>query len=152
VVTPIGFAAAEEPGRLVVVSRGATDRPAVSDLVVLMAGLFGGSDRLRDLAMREGLFYQAGQAWWAAPSIKLPTWSDNEDDEELDVGPVLASDELFREAATIVAERCRVTVMAYPRSLIAAEDSVTWLRGIGVDVDEFGLVTLGSEEQRRSER
>lgn len=47
------------------------------------------------------------------------------------------------EAARVVADRCRVTMMAYPGSLVSDEYSVMWLRGVGVDVDEFRLAALG---------
>ena len=141
VITPVGFAAGEEPSRLLVTSQGEGDRPAVADLLVVMAGLFGGSEPLRQLALAEGLLHQQGATWWAAPNVELPSIDDHGDEAEPMV--VHASDELFLEAARICADLCRVTVMAYPGSLVVAERSVSWLRGLGFDVDEFGLVAVG---------
>ncbi|CAB4600161.1 MAG: hypothetical protein F2534_21985 [Actinobacteria bacterium] len=147
VTTPVGYAADGRPRKVVTVSHGLHDRPAVADLVVVVAGLFGGSDDLRSMAEREGLLHVDGQRWWVQPSVTLPSWGDMDDDpaeEGADVDPIVASDELFAEAARVVAERCRVSVMAYPNSIATQERSVEWLRGEGVDVDEFRLAAAGS--------
>ena len=142
VITPIGFAAGEEPSRLLVTSDGQGDRPAVADLVVVMAGLFGGNDRLRQMALAEGLLHQRGSSWWVTPNVNLPS-IDEWDDEEPEANVVHASQELFFEASRVCAYLCRVTVMAYPQSIVSAQGSVAWLRGAGFDVDEFGLVAVG---------
>lgn len=72
VITPIGFARGSVPSRIVLVSRGLSGRPAVADIVVVMAGLFGGSDRLRELAIAKGLLHKKGRTWWAQPLVDLP--------------------------------------------------------------------------------
>ncbi len=144
VITPVGFAAGSEPAHLTLVSHGQSGRPAVADLVVLMAGLFGGSDRLRAMADAEGLLHQVGSQWWVAPAAELPEF-DDEVDEPAGGELVIASSGIFEEALDVVRDRCRVTVMAFPDSLVSDEGTVAWLRSGGVDVDEFTLKPAGSE-------
>jgi hypothetical protein len=60
VITPIGFAAGEEAPCRPVVSYSVPDRPAVADIVIVMAGLFGGSELLHELALQEGLLITTG--------------------------------------------------------------------------------------------
>jgi hypothetical protein len=43
----------------------------------------------------------------------------------------------------IIAERCRVTSMILPDSSLNQNNSVLWMRSLGIDVDEFSLVIRG---------
>lgn len=143
VISPIGFAAGGEPDHLVVVSHSLDGRPAIADVVVAMAGLFGGRHELQRLALTEGLLSQHGEHFVAMPSVEMPIWDDGEDDESGEAPPIVGSDALVAEAARIVSEKCRVTVTAYPDSIVATEQSVHWLRAKGIDVDEFTYTPMG---------
>lgn len=43
----------------------------------------------------------------------------------------------------IVAEKCRVTSVRLPDSSLNQNNSETWMRSLGIDVDEFSLVIKG---------
>lgn len=145
-VTPFGYAAGEETERVVIVSHGVSGRPAIADLLPVMAGLFGGSDLFRSLAASEGVLRRNGRAHLALPYAELPdaTIEDGRGGYEFD-DPIPISFELFDEVTRIVSDQCRATVAAFPDSLVAAEGSVSWLRGLGVDVDEFTLTAAGDQ-------
>lgn len=137
VITPIGYAPDGLPPKIIVVSYGMHPRPAIADVFVVMAGLFGGSDTLWDLADLEGLLQRKGNTRWAQPSAQAPPLEEDDDDDDDDGGPIIASSGLFDEAIAIVTERCRVTIMAYPGSHVLRQRSGPWMRDLGIDTDEF---------------
>ena len=50
------------------------------------------------------------------------------------------SGKLYEMSFKIIAERCRVTSMKLPDSSLNQNNSVLWMRSLGIDVDEFSLV------------
>lgn len=143
VVSPVGFAASP-PRKWNFVSYPQGDRPIISDVVLMMAGLFGGSDDLRRAARHEGLLRSRGRLWWVAPNADLPPLDDFENEDEADAPPCLATPELVNLGVAEAARLCRVSAMIYPSSTLKAEDSVTWMRSAGLDVDEFVLAVAGT--------
>jgi hypothetical protein len=53
------------------------------------------------------------------------------------------SGKLYEMSFKIIAERCRVTSMKLPDSSLNQNNSVLWMRSLGIDVDEFSLVIRG---------
>ena len=48
------------------------------------------------------------------------------------------SGKIYEQSFKIVADKCRISVMRYPMSLIT-EKNILWMRSQGIDVDDFTL-------------
>jgi hypothetical protein len=149
VITPIGYAAHDEPKHLVVVCNENIKGPLEMDLMPTMASIFDPSNsQLKSQADREGLVHSNGSNWWIAPVTRHLGVNEEYDGEEVieryeEVQTDYPSGKLYEMSFKIIAERCRVTSMKLPDSWLNQNNSVLWMRSLGIDVDEFSLVIRG---------
>jgi hypothetical protein len=52
------------------------------------------------------------------------------------------SGKIYEQSFKIIADKCRISVMRYPGSLITDKD-IIWMRSQGMDVDEFVFKSAG---------
>lgn len=149
VITPIGYAAHDEPKHLVVVCNENIEGPFEMDLMPTMASIFDPSNsQLKSQADREGLVHSNGSNWWIAPVTRHLEVNEEYDGEEVieryeEIQTDYPSGKLYEMSFKIIAERCRVTSMKLPDSSLNQNNSVLWMRSLGIDVDEFSLVIRG---------
>ena len=149
VITPIGYAAHDEPKHLVVVCNENIEGPFKMDLMPTMASIFDPSNsQLKSQADREGLVHSNGSNWWIAPVTRHLEVNEEYDGEEVieryeEIQTDYPSGKLYEISFKIIAERCRVTSMKLPDSSLNQNNSVLWMRSLGIDVDEFSLVIRG---------
>ena len=149
VITPIGYAAHDEPKHLVVVCNENIEGPLEMDLMPTMASIFDPSNsQLKSQADREGLVHSNGSNWWIAPVTRQLGVNEEYDGEEVieryeEIQTDYPSGKLYEMSFKIIAERCRVTSMKLPDSSLNQNNSVLWMRSLGIDVDEFSLVIRG---------
>ena len=87
-----------------------------------------------------------GSSWWIAPVTRHLGVNEEYDGEEViqryeEIQTDYPSGKLYEMSFKIIAERCRVTSMKLPDSSLNQNNSVLWMRSLGIDVDEFSLVT-----------
>ena len=146
VVTPIGYAAHDEPKHLVVVCNENIEGPLEMDLMPTMASIFDPSNsQLKAQADREGLIHSSGSNWWIAPVTKYLGVDEEYDGEEVidryeEIQTDYPSGKLYEMSFKVIADRCRVTSMKLPDSSLNQNNSILWMRSLGIDVDEFSLV------------
>ena len=149
VITPIGYAAHDEPKHLVVVCNENIEGPLEMDLMPTMASIFDPSNsQLKSQADREGLVHSNGSNWWIAPVTRQLGVNEEYDGEEVieryeEIQTDYPSGKLYEMSFKIIAERSRVTSMKLPDSSLNQNNSVLWMRSLGIDVDEFSLVIRG---------
>ena len=115
------------------------------DLMPLMASLFDqGNQALKAQAEREDLLHTESGTWWINSKTK-----NLELEEEFDENGEITerfqhtedsfpSGKIYEQSFKIVADKCRISVMRYPMSLIT-EKNILWMRSQGIDVDDFTL-------------
>jgi hypothetical protein len=146
VITPIGYAAHDEPKHLVVVCNENIEGPLEMDLMPTMASIFDPSNaQLKAQADREGLIHSSGSNWWIAPVTKYLGEDNEYDGEEAieryeEIQTDYPSGKLYEMSFKVIADRCRVTSMKLPDSSLNQNNSILWMRSLGIDVDEFSLV------------
>ena len=151
VITPIGYAAHEEPKHLVVVCNDNISGPLEMDLMPTMASIFDqNNSQLRSQAEREGLVHSKGSNWWIAPVTRHLGVSEEYEGEEVieryeEIETDYPSGKLYELSFNLVAEKCRVTSMKLPDSSLNQSNSVLWMRSLGIDVDEYSLVIRGQD-------
>ena len=149
VITPIGYASHDEPKHLVVVCNENIEGPLEMDLMPTMASIFDPSNsQFKSQADREGLIHSNGSNWWIAPVTRKLGVSEEYDGEEVieryeEIQTDYPSGKLYEMSFKIIAERCRVTSMKLPDSSLNQNNSILWMRSLGIDVDEFSLVIRG---------
>ena len=52
------------------------------------------------------------------------------------------SGKLIEMSLKLLSENCRISLMRFPNSLISERD-IIWMRGMGIDVDDFTLNQMG---------
>ena len=146
VITPIGYAAHDEPKHLVVVCNENIEGPLEMDLMPTMASIFDPSNaQLKAQADREGLIHSSGSNWWIAPVTKYLGVDNEYEGEEVieryeEIQTDYPSGKLYEMSFKVIADRCRVTSMKLPDSSLNQNNSILWMRSLGIDVDEFSLV------------
>jgi len=145
VITPIAHAAHSKPRHQIVVSNPDIEGPLEMDLMPMMASLFDqGNRELKAQGEQEGLLHSAGNRWWINSKSR-----ESDIDEEFDGSSEAVdrfqqtedrfpSGKIYELSFPIVADRCRVTILRYPNSLLSSSGDI-WLRSIGCDVDVFTL-------------
>lgn len=84
VITPIGYAAHDEPKHLVVVCNENIEGPLEMDLMPTMASIFDPSNsQLKSQADREGLIHSNSSSWWIAPATRHFGANEEYDGEEV---------------------------------------------------------------------
>ena len=145
VITPIGYAAHDEPKHLVVVCNENIEGPLEIDLMPTMASIFDPSNsQLKTQADREGLIHSRGSNWWIAPVTRHFGVNEEYDGEEVieryeEIQTDYPSGKLYEMSFKVVADRCRVTSVKLPDSSLNQSNSVLWMRSLGIDVDDFSL-------------
>ena len=145
VVTPIAHAAHSYPRHQIVLCNPDITGPLEMDLMPLMASLFDQSNQaLKSQAEREDLLHSEAGTWWINSKTK-----NLELEEEFDENGDIAdrfqhiedsfpSGKIYEQSFRIVADKCRISVMRYPKSIIT-EQNILWMRSQGIDVDDFTL-------------
>lgn len=152
VVTPIAHAAHSYPRHQIVICNPDIQGPFEMDLMPLMASLFDQSNQaLRSQAEREGLLHSKEGTWWinsTTRNLELEEESD-ERGEVIDrfqhTEDSFPSGKIYEQCFQIVAEKCRISVMRYPGSVIT-EQNIFWMRSQGMDVDDFTLERVSQSE------
>lgn len=149
VITPIGYAAYDEPKHLVIVCNENVSGPLEMDLMPTMASIYSQNNtELKSQGQREGLIHSKGSNWWIAPvTRRLGITEEYEGEEVIDRYEEIETDypsgKLYDMSFNIVAKECRVTSMKLPDSSLNQSNSVLWMRSLGIDVDEYSLVIRG---------
>ena len=145
VVTPIAHAAHSHPRHQIVLCNPDITGPLEMDLMPLMAALFDqGNQALKTQAEREDLLHSEAGTWWINSKTKYLELEEelDEDGEITDrfqhAEDTFPSGKIYEQSFKIVAERCRISVMRYPNSIIT-EQNILWMRSQGIDVDDFTL-------------
>jgi hypothetical protein len=149
VVTPIAHAAHSYPRHQIVLCNPDITGPLEMDLMPLMASLFDqGNQALKSQAEREELLHSEAGTWWINSKTK-----NLELEEEFDENGEITdrfqhtkdffpSGKIYEQSFKIIADKCRISVMRYPGSLITDKD-IIWMRSQGMDVDEFVFKSAG---------
>lgn len=146
VITPIGYAAHDEPKQLVVVCNENIRGSLEMDLMPTMASIFDqNNSQLKSQAEREGFIHSIGSRWWIAPVTKHMGIDEEYEGEEVidryeDIQTDYPSGKLYEMSFKVIADKCRVTSVKLPDSSLNQSNSVLWMRSLGIDVDEFSLV------------
>ena len=149
VITPIGYSAHDEPKHLVIACNENLQGPLELDLMPTMASIFDQrNSQLKSQANREGLIHSNSSSWWIAPVTRHLGVNEEYDGEEVieryeEIQTDYPSGKLYEMSFKIVAERCRVSSVRLPDSSLNQNNSVLWMRSLGIDVDEFSLVIRG---------
>jgi hypothetical protein len=150
VITPISYAAKSEPAHEIVTCNPDLAGPLETNLMPIMASLFDqGNGILREKAESEGVIKSKGSSWWINGH-----WVSYGVDEEFDAeGEILdrvengefkyPSSKIYEMSTVIVAEKCRVTSMSQPGSILNTTNGIAWMRSQGFDVDEFVYKSAG---------
>lgn len=151
VVTPIGFAAHSQPKHLVLPCNNDISGPLEMDLMPTMASIFDQENRdLQDQAKHEEVIHFLDGAWWISPNTQRVFASIEEDFHQEGDGysscqTTFPSGKLYEMSFDVVSKMCRVSVMRMPNSVLLQDDSIVWMRSIGIDVDEFSLIVRGEQ-------
>lgn len=151
VVTPIGFAAHSQPKHLVLPCNNDISGPLEMDLMPTMASIFDQENRdLQDQAKREEVIHFLDGTWWISPNTQRVFASIEEDFHQEGEGylsseTTFPSGKLYAMSFDVVSKMCRVSVMRMPNSVLLQDDSIVWMRSIGIDVDEFSLIVRGGQ-------
>jgi hypothetical protein len=114
-----------------------------------MASIFDPSNsQLKTQADSEGLIHSIGASWWIAPVTRHIGMNEEYAGEDLierneEIQTDYPSGKLYDMSFNVIANRCRVTSMKLPDSSLNQNNSVLWMRSLGIDVDEFSLVPRG---------
>jgi len=153
VVSPVGYAADDEPRKIIVDCNEDLNAPVEMNLFPTMASLFNQENHdLRKQGEREGLINTADTCWWIAPR-----YFSGAVHEEIEQGEVVdriskssvqfPSGRLLEMSVEVVAKECRVSSMRFPRSYVGSHNPIIWMRSQGIDVDEFTLTVSGYSEK-----
>lgn len=145
VVTPIAHGAHSYPRHQIVLCNPDIKGPFEMDLMPLMASLFDQSNQtLKSQAEREGLLHLVEGTWWINSKTKNLDLEEEFDehgeitDRFQHTEDSFPSGKIYEQSFQIVAEKCRISVMRYPGSVIT-EQNILWMRSQGMDVDDFTL-------------
>jgi hypothetical protein len=149
VITPIGYAAHDETKHLVIECNENIEGPLEMNLMPTMASIFDqNNSELKAQADREGLIHSQGSKWWIAPVTQRHGIEEDYEGEEVieryeEIEIAHPSGKLHEMSYKIIADRCRVSSMKLPDSSLNQNNSVLWMRSLGIDVDEYSLVIRG---------
>jgi hypothetical protein len=153
VITPIAHAAKSPPEHEIIICNPDLGGPLEMNLMPFMASMFSQNNLdLKKKAVSEGLLKNENGTWWInSKSVSYGIEDDVDDDGEVvdrieDLEIIYPSGKIYEMSTLLVAERCRVTVVRFPDSLLMSADGVSWMRMQGIDVDEFSYKSAGISE------
>lgn len=151
VVTPISHGARSTPRHQIVHCNPSLAAPLEINLFPMMASIFSQPDvALKMMAESEGLVHRSGRRWWindrkiVGPRDDSDPETDEWENESSNDFVAFPSASLLELSSKLISEKCRVTSIRYPHSFLLENDGVPWMRGIGIDVDEFSYTPGGS--------
>lgn len=150
VITPIAHAAKSRPEHEIIMCNPDLSGPLEMNLMPFMASIFSQSNlELKKKAESEGLKkYEDGMWWINGKSIRYGVEEELDESGEVidrieDIDFIFPSSKIYEMSIPLVADACRITSVRYPGSFLFSADGVSWMRALGMDVDEFVYKSAG---------
>jgi len=135
VITAAGHGAGSKL-RHIVVPHSRKDVPAVETPILALTPKFGLPEKLLAQAGADGVLQQKDGFQIIAPA-RIGNDIEFEEDEDIEEFQTFPSRDLAEKCLSFAQQKMRLGVAAIPHSVLVEQHSVSHLRSIGFDVDEF---------------